>query len=129
MSKSHVVAQYLPYLRRYARAVTGSQTSGDAYVAATLEALVKQPQLLESEDLPQVTLFRLFLRIPRNTPRLRNATLVRSRPGRAKHFFSSRLKDFPRRTPREFSTSMHPPCASSSKSRAASLRRRSPRMS
>ena len=60
MSKSHVVAQYLPYLRRYARAVTGSQTSGDAYVAATLEALVKQPQLLESEDLPQVTLFRLF---------------------------------------------------------------------
>ena len=43
MSKSHVVAQYLPYLRRYARAVTGSQTSGDAYVAATLEALVKEP--------------------------------------------------------------------------------------
>jgi DNA-directed RNA polymerase specialized sigma24 family protein len=60
MSKSHAVAQYLPYLRRYARAVTGSQTSGDAYVAATLEALVKEPQLLESEDLPQVTLFRLF---------------------------------------------------------------------
>ena len=60
MSKSHAVAQYLPYLRRYARAVTGSQTSGDAYVAATLEALVKEPQLLGSEDLPQVTLFRLF---------------------------------------------------------------------
>src|SRR6202162_2472096 len=60
MSKAHAVAQHLPYLRRYARALTGSQASGDAYVAATLEALVKEPQLLESEDLPRVTLFRLF---------------------------------------------------------------------
>jgi DNA-directed RNA polymerase specialized sigma24 family protein len=60
MTKAHAVAQHLPYLRRYARALTGSQTSGDAYVAATLEALVKEPDLLESEDLPRVTLFRLF---------------------------------------------------------------------
>jgi DNA-directed RNA polymerase specialized sigma24 family protein len=60
MSKAHNVAQYLPYLRRYARALTGSQTSGDAYVAATLEALVKEPQLLDSEDSVRVTLFRLF---------------------------------------------------------------------
>jgi DNA-directed RNA polymerase specialized sigma24 family protein len=60
MSKVHAVAQHLPYLRRYARALTGSQTSGDAYVAATLEALVKDPDLLDSEDLPRVTLFRLF---------------------------------------------------------------------
>jgi DNA-directed RNA polymerase specialized sigma24 family protein len=60
MSKAHAVAQHLPYLRRYARALTGSQTSGDAYVAAALEALVKDPDLLESEDLLRVTLFRLF---------------------------------------------------------------------
>src|SRR5271167_1976703 len=60
MSKTHVVAQHLPYLRRYARALTGSQASGDAYVAATLEALVKEPQLLGAEDLPRVALFRLF---------------------------------------------------------------------
>jgi DNA-directed RNA polymerase specialized sigma24 family protein len=60
MSKAHAVAQHLPYLRRYARALTGSQTSGDAYVAAALEALVKDPDLLDSEDLPRVTLFRLF---------------------------------------------------------------------
>jgi hypothetical protein len=60
MSKARAVAQHLPYLRRYARALTGSQVSGDAYVAATLEALVKEPQLLESEELPRVTLFRLF---------------------------------------------------------------------
>ncbi|MBC7312112.1 MAG: response regulator, partial [Rhizobium sp.] len=40
MSLTARVAAHLPYLRRYARAVTGSQTSGDAYVAATLEALI-----------------------------------------------------------------------------------------
>src|ERR1700683_4768337 len=60
MSKAHAVARDLPYLRRYARALTGSQTSGDAYVAATLEALVKDPGLLNSEDSLRVTLFRLF---------------------------------------------------------------------
>jgi DNA-directed RNA polymerase specialized sigma24 family protein len=60
MSKSHAVAQQVPYLRRYARALTGNQISGDAYVAATLEALVREPELLESDELPRVTLFRLF---------------------------------------------------------------------
>jgi DNA-directed RNA polymerase specialized sigma24 family protein len=59
-SKTNAVAQHLPYLRRYARALTGNQASGDAYVAVTLEALVKDPQLLESSDSPRVMLFRLF---------------------------------------------------------------------
>src|SRR5262249_23985928 len=42
---SKAVALYVPYLRRYARALTGSQTSGDAYVVATLEALVAEPSI------------------------------------------------------------------------------------
>ena len=46
MSASQLVAQHVPYLRRYARVLTGNQASGDSYVAATLEALVKQPNLL-----------------------------------------------------------------------------------
>ena len=33
MPKSQIVAQHVPYLRRYARALTGNQASGDAYVA------------------------------------------------------------------------------------------------
>ena len=38
MSMSQTLAPHLPYLRRYARALTGSQTSGDAHVrAANLE--------------------------------------------------------------------------------------------
>src|SRR6266581_3488355 len=60
MPKSQLVAQHVPYLRRYARALTGNQASGDSYVAATLEALVKEPGLLDMVDQPRVALFRLF---------------------------------------------------------------------
>jgi DNA-directed RNA polymerase specialized sigma24 family protein len=60
MSKSQLIGQHVPYLRRYARALTGNQTSGDSYVAATLEALVKEPELLDAETHPRVALFRLF---------------------------------------------------------------------
>ena len=41
---SQAVLQHLPFLRRYARALTGSQASGDAYVAATVEIADCQPQ-------------------------------------------------------------------------------------
>ncbi|MEO1959418.1 MAG: response regulator, partial [Paracoccus sp. (in: a-proteobacteria)] len=34
------IGRELPYLRRYARALTGSQTAGDNYAAATLEAIL-----------------------------------------------------------------------------------------
>jgi DNA-directed RNA polymerase specialized sigma24 family protein len=60
MSKSHVIAQHVPYLRRYARALTGNQSSGDSYVAATLEALVKEPGVVDVVENPRVALFRLF---------------------------------------------------------------------
>jgi DNA-directed RNA polymerase specialized sigma24 family protein len=60
MPKSHLVAQHVPYLRRYARALTGSQGAGDAYVAATLETLVKEPELLDTSLNPHVALFRMF---------------------------------------------------------------------
>lgn len=43
MNLSREIAVHLPYLRRFARALCGSQKSGDAYVVATLEALVADP--------------------------------------------------------------------------------------
>src|SRR6185312_15492622 len=49
MSRSQLVAEHLPLLRRYARALTGSQSSGDAYVAAMLEALLQDPALLDEK--------------------------------------------------------------------------------
>lgn len=43
---SATVARHLPYLRRYARALTGNQTSGDAYAVAVLESIISDPDLL-----------------------------------------------------------------------------------
>ena len=63
MTKSQLVAQHLPYLRRYARALTGNQPSGDAYVAAMLEAIVRDPSVLDMGTHPRVALFRLFSKI------------------------------------------------------------------
>jgi DNA-directed RNA polymerase specialized sigma24 family protein len=60
---SNAVAQFLPFLRRYARALTGSQSSGDAYVAATLEALVADPSAIDGDGGPRVALYRLFTKI------------------------------------------------------------------
>jgi len=60
MPRSQIVGQHVPYLRRYARALTGNQASGDSYVAATLEALVKEPDLIDVATHPRVALFRLF---------------------------------------------------------------------
>lgn len=58
-----LIAQYgphLPFLRRYARALTGSQESGDAYIRACLEALSEDPDLLVEASSPRVTLYRFF---------------------------------------------------------------------
>jgi DNA-directed RNA polymerase specialized sigma24 family protein len=60
---SKIVAQYLPFLRRYARALTGNQVSGDSYVAATLEALIADPSIFDGDGSPRATLYRLFTRI------------------------------------------------------------------
>jgi CheY-like chemotaxis protein len=57
------VAQYLPFLRRYARALTGNQTSGDAYVAAALEALIADRSLIDEKEGARVGLYRLFTKI------------------------------------------------------------------
>jgi DNA-directed RNA polymerase specialized sigma24 family protein len=63
VSASHAVAEYLPLLRRYARALTGSQESGDAYVSVVLEALVEEPKQLEGADEPRVALYRMFSQV------------------------------------------------------------------
>lgn len=50
----------LPYLRRYARALTGSQDSGDAYAAATLEAILQDPSCIDRSLSVKQSLFRTF---------------------------------------------------------------------
>ena len=63
MSTSQAVAQHLPFLRRYARALSGNQHSGDAYVAAALEALIEDPSVLNGSSGPRVALYKLFTKI------------------------------------------------------------------
>jgi DNA-directed RNA polymerase specialized sigma24 family protein len=63
MSTAQLVVQHLPYLRRYARALTGSQMAGDAYVAATLETLVSEPETIGAGGNVKVELFKVFTRI------------------------------------------------------------------
>ncbi len=57
---SAMIGSELPYLRRYARALTGSQSSGDAYALATLEAILEEPELFEIGVSPRVGLFTVF---------------------------------------------------------------------
>ncbi|HEX7013233.1 MAG TPA: response regulator [Steroidobacteraceae bacterium] len=60
MALAHAIAEHLPYLRRYARALCGTQKSGDAYVRACLEAIVADPSVLGEPVSARVGLYRLF---------------------------------------------------------------------
>lgn len=55
-----LVGGSLPYLRRYARALTGSQDTGDRYAAATLEALLEDSSVFDTVSDPKVALFHAF---------------------------------------------------------------------
>jgi DNA-directed RNA polymerase specialized sigma24 family protein len=60
MSLGQDLAPHLPFLRRYARALTGSQGHGDAFVRATLEAIVAAPDDFPREVDPRLGLYRTF---------------------------------------------------------------------
>jgi DNA-directed RNA polymerase specialized sigma24 family protein len=57
---SDQIAAELPYLRRYARALTGSQDSGDKYAVATLETILQDRSMFTEEHPVRVSLFRCF---------------------------------------------------------------------
>ncbi|QGM47593.1 response regulator [Methylocystis heyeri] len=68
MTISREVGRYIPYLRRFSRALTGSREGGDAYALATLETLVADQKngggngarIIED---PKIALYRLLLDI------------------------------------------------------------------
>jgi len=57
------IAAKLPYLRRYARALTGSQATGDEYVRTCLEVIVRDRHRMAENVDPQTELFRLFHKV------------------------------------------------------------------
>jgi CheY-like chemotaxis protein len=63
MSVSQALTPHLPSLRRFARALSGSQESGDAYVVALLEAILENTSIFPAGLPPKIALYRVFLKI------------------------------------------------------------------
>lgn len=63
MSIGAEVAAHIPFLRRYARALTGAQQTGDAFVKATLEAALADRELADSLRGGRVPLYRAFTKV------------------------------------------------------------------
>ncbi|WP_422021071.1 response regulator [Pyruvatibacter mobilis] len=60
MSLAEEIGPHLPSLRRYARALSGSQASGDTYVRVMLETLVTNPNQWEQAGNARFSSFKLF---------------------------------------------------------------------
>src|SRR6202012_4524608 len=54
------LARHLPYVRRYARALTGDQHTGDNYVRVALEALASGERPVDEALSPRVALYSIF---------------------------------------------------------------------
>ena len=57
---TQAIGRELPYLRRYARALTGTQRTGDNYAAATLEAILEDVDGFAESMSVRVALFHAF---------------------------------------------------------------------
>ncbi len=63
MSFAEEIRSHLPFLRRYARALTGSQQHGDAFVHTVLEVIVAAPEEFGEGYGTRIDLYRTFHRI------------------------------------------------------------------
>jgi DNA-directed RNA polymerase specialized sigma24 family protein/CheY-like chemotaxis protein len=68
MSTAESVNAHLPFLRRFARSLTGNQEAGDAAVVAALEAIVADPACLDTGLEPRAALYRTFLEVLNAAP-------------------------------------------------------------
>ncbi len=62
-SISDIVAPQLPTLRRFSRALNGSQQRGDAYVVTLLEMLIADRCAFRRDLPPKLALFQLYMRV------------------------------------------------------------------
>jgi CheY-like chemotaxis protein len=63
MTFTQSMAAELPFLRRYARAITGSQALGDAAVRTMLESILEAPDEIDQHVPTRVELYRIFHRL------------------------------------------------------------------
>ena len=57
---SREIIRHIPFLRRYARALTGTQEQGDHYVKVSLGSLLEDPARLAADIPLRLQLFKLF---------------------------------------------------------------------
>ena len=96
MSFVETFGPHLPYLRRFARALTGNQKDGDTYVRTALTGLASGEVEVDAKLPPKLALYQMFLGIwsgtgakleagnaavPKLTPRNRQAFLLSSMEG------------------------------------------------
>ncbi len=60
MSVAEIVGPHLPYLRRFSRALSGSQKSGDTYVEALLETIIADPSTVSGAANARIALYGLL---------------------------------------------------------------------
>lgn len=63
MSIAESIAPHLAYLRRFARNLTGRQDTADAWVAATIEALIDDPSRFQLDLDARAALYKSFLAV------------------------------------------------------------------
>src|SRR5262249_26203512 len=62
-TRNQDIALNLPFLRRYARALTGAQASGDRFVRQCLEALAQDPAPATKAGNPRRELYKYFPKV------------------------------------------------------------------
>lgn len=67
MSIAKEIQVHLPHLRRYARALLGTQAAGDAFVRACLEVIIEDSSMFQRPNEMRITLYRLFQTILSST--------------------------------------------------------------
>ncbi|HZP99691.1 MAG TPA: response regulator [Reyranella sp.] len=81
---SEAITSTLPFLRRYARAVTGSQKQGDEWVRLCAEVILRQPEVVGDAPNTKLGVFALFHRLQQPFGGLDSGTEVGSVSGRLK---------------------------------------------
>lgn len=60
---AELITPHVPYVRRFARALTGSQERGDNYVVAMIEALIADPTIFAATLEPKVAAYQTFVKV------------------------------------------------------------------
>jgi len=68
MRLSERIALHPPHLRRFARLLSGSQSGGDAYVAAAIESIADHPTSFSTDADTRVALYRLLIALWDSVP-------------------------------------------------------------